>query len=196
MVFAWSESREKSTLCLHINKFICTFVSLVITAFSLFMNVEVTERIEQDKDANLFSGMRNSAFLTDYNELLPYESDNPQYLFYFAKTLREEKRYEDSNAILRRGTLVSADPMFYIIMGNNYRDEQLYDMAREAYEKAYAIMPNRLYPLYQLMMMYDETGNKKAATNMAKRIKHSYVKIESKATEQMVEKADSIIIMN
>lgn len=193
MVFAWSESREKSTLCLHINKFICTFVSLVITAFSLFMNVEVTERIEQDKDANLFSGMRNSAFLTDYNELLPYESDNPQYLFDFAKTLREEKRYEDSNAILRRGTLVSADPMFYIIMGNNYRDEQLYDMAREAYEKAYAIMPNRLYPLYQLMMMYDETGNKKAATNMAKRIKHSYVKIESKATEQMVEKADSIL---
>lgn len=193
MVFAWSESREKSTLCLHINKFICTFVSLVITAFSLFMNVEVTERIEQDKDANLFSGMRNSAFLTDYNELLPYESDNPQYLFDFAKTLREEKRYEDSNAILRRGTLVSADPMFYIIMGNNYRDEQLYDMAREAYEKAYAIMPNRLYPLYQLMMMYDDTGNKKAATNMAKRIKHSYVKIESKATEQMVEKADSIL---
>jgi tetratricopeptide (TPR) repeat protein len=162
-------------------------------AFGCFLNKMVGERIEQDKDANLFTGMRNSAFLTDYNELLPYETDNPQYLFDFAKTLREEKRYMDSNAILRRGTLVSADPMFYIIMGNNYRDEQLYDMAREAYEKAYAIMPNRLYPLYQLMMMYDDTGNKKAATNMAKRIKHSYVKIPSKATEQMVEKADSIL---
>jgi len=114
-------------------------------------------------------------------------------LFDFAKTLREEKRYMDSNAILRMGTHVSADPMFYVIMGNNYRDEQLYDLAREAYEKAYAIMPNRLYPLYQLMVMYQDCGNKAAAVDMAKRMKHSYVKVESRATQQMVEKADSIL---
>ena len=193
MVFAWSESDKNNGICLHVNKIICTFVCLVVMAFSWFLKVEIGERMEQDKDANLFTGMRNSAFLTDYYDLLPYESDNPQYLFDFAKTLREEKRYMDSNAILRMGTQVSADPMFYVIMGNNYRDEQLYDLAREAYEKAYAIMPNRLYPLYQLMVMYQDCGNKAAAVDMAKRMKHSYVKVESRATQQMVEKADSIL---
>ena len=192
MVFAWSESREKNILCLHLNKFICIFASVIIIAFSCFLNKMVGERIEQDKDATLFSGMRNSAFLTDYYDLLPYEADNPQYLFDFAKTLREEKRYMDSNAILRMGTHISADPMFYIIMGNNYRDEQLYDLAREAYEKAYSIMPNRLYPLYQLMMMYDEKGDAAMANEMAILIRHSYVKIESNATAQMRHKADSL----
>lgn len=193
MVFAWSESRDKSTLCLHLNKIICTFVSIITIAFSWFFKAEITERIEQDKDATLFAGMRNSAFLPDYYELLPYETDNPQYLFDFAKTLREETRYEDSNAILRMGTQVSADPMFYIIMGNNYRDEQLYDLAKETYEKAYSIMPNRLYPMYLLMMMYADKGDEALANDIAKRVRHSYVKIESNATKQMQEKADSIL---
>ena len=193
MVFAWSESREESTLCLHLNKSICTFVSIIIIAFSWFLKAEITERVEQDKDASLFAGMRNSAFLPDYYELLPYESDNPQYLFDFAKTLRGVARYEDSNAILRMGTQVSADPMFYIIMGNNYRDEQLYDLAKETYEKAYSIMPNRLYPMYLLMMMYSDKGDEALANDMAKRVRHSYVKIESNATKQMQEKADSIL---
>ena len=193
MVFAWSESRDKSTLCLHLNKIICTFVSIITIAFSWFLKTEITERIEHDKDATLFAGMRNSAFLSDYYELLPYETDNPQYLFDFAKTLREETRYEDSNAILRMGTQVSADPMFYIIMGNNYRDEQLYDLAKETYEKAYSIMPNRLYPMYLLMMMYADKGDEALANDMAKRVRHSYVKIESNATKQMQEKADSIL---
>ena len=193
MVFAWSESRDKSTLCLHLNKIICTFVSIITIAFSWFLKTEITERIEHDKDATLFAGMRNSAFLSDYYELLPYETDNPQYLFDFAKTLREETRYEDSNAILRMGTQVSADPMFYIIMGNNFRDEQLYDLAKETYEKAYSIMPNRLYPMYLLMMMYADKGDEALANDMAKRVRHSYVKIESNATKQMQEKADSIL---
>ena len=193
MVFAWSESRDKSTLCLHLNKIICTFVSIITIAFSWFLKTEITERIEHDKDATFFAGMRNSAFLSDYYELLPYETDNPQYLFDFAKTLREETRYEDSNAILRMGTQVSADPMFYIIMGNNFRDEQLYDLAKETYEKAYSIMPNRLYPMYLLMMMYADKGDEALANDMAKRVRHSYVKIESNATKQMQEKADSIL---
>ncbi len=193
MVFAWSESRDKSTLCLHLNKIICTFVSIITIAFSWFFKTEITERIEQDKDATLFARMRNYAFLSDYYELLPYETDNPQYLFDFAKTLREETRYEDSNAILRMGTQVSADPMFYIIMGNNYRDEQLYDLAKETYEKAYSIMPNRLYPMYLLMMMYADKGDEALANDIAKRVRHSYVKIESNATKQMQAKADSIL---
>ena len=91
------------------------------------------------------------------------------------------------------GTRASSDPMFYVVMGNNYCDEQLYGLAEEAYRKAYSIMPNRLYPLYQLMMMYDDKGDEDLAADMAKRVRNSYVKIESNATRQMWEKADSIL---
>lgn len=192
-VIAWSESDRKSEFCLRVNKIMCTFVCLTLTAFCWFLKGEIATRMEHDKEVRLFAGMRHPAFLKDYYELLPSEADNPLYLFDFAKTLREEKRYEDSNAILRMGTLVSADPMFYIIMGNNYRDEGLYDLAADAYEKAYAVMPNRLYPLYLQMMMYANLGDGTKAHALAVRMKHSYVKVESKATGQMRAEADSIL---
>ena len=194
LVVAWSESGDDSPLLnLHKSKKMCTFALLIVIAAGWLAKGGISKRFQHDKEANLFSGMQNAAFLTDYYELLPYEADNPQYLFDFAKTLRSEKRYRDSNAILRQATLVSADPMFYIIMGNNYRDEQFYDLAEEAYNKAYAIMPNRLYPLYQLMMMYADMGEQTKAYDMAEVIRKSYVKIESKATQQMRQKADSIM---
>lgn len=192
MVIAWSESGQNTTLCLQVNKKLSIFICLIMMTFGWCLKEEIAVRFEHDKDANLFSGMQNAAFLTDYYELFPYEADNPQYLFDFAKTLRSEKRYMDSNAILRQATLVSADPMFYIIMGNNYRDEQCYDLAERAYDKAYAIMPNRLYPLHQLMMMYADIGENAKAYKKAKELRDAYVKIETKATRQMREKADSI----
>lgn len=193
MIFAWSESNEKIGPYLCINKILCTSVCLVVIAFSLFLKGEVTERIRQDKDASLFTGMRNSAFLPDYYELLPYETDNPRYLFDFANTLREEKRYEDSNAILRQATLVCADPMPYIVMGNNYRDEQLYDLAEAAYKKAYSIMPNRLYPMYQLMVMYRDKKDISNAKTIAKQIIEFRPKVKSLATEEMQLKARQLL---
>ena len=194
LVAAWSESGEDNTpRNLLVSKTMCIFALVIMAATGWFVKGEVERRFQYDKDASLFAGTHDAAFLTDYHELLPWETDNPQYLFDFAKTLRSERRYRDSNAVLRRGALVSADPMFYIIMGNNYRDGQFYDLAEEAYRKAYAIMPNRLYPLYQLMMMYAGMGEREKACGMAEVVRKSYVKIESGATRQMREKADSIM---
>ncbi len=193
LIVAWCESRNNNSfLSLYVNRFFMAFIACVIGVLGFFLNRQVNRHYEADKDCVLFSGMRNAAFLFDYYELLPYEQDNPQYLFDFAKTLREEKRYMDSNAILRRGTVVSADPMFYIIMGNNYRDDKYLDLAEQAYRKAYSIMPNRLYPLYQLMMMYEEVGDEDKLYNASVKVAEASVKIESKATEEMRQRADSI----
>lgn len=194
LVFAWSESVKKGGVCLPVNKMMSIFVCLIITTLCWLLREEVMERIERDKEVRRFSSMQNAAFLSDYYELLPYETDNSLFLFDFAQTLRKECRYRDSNAILYKGVLVSADPLFYTLIGNNYRDDKMYGLAENAYMKAYSVMPNRLYPLYQLMMMFVETGNKCKAYNMAMRIKESKIKIESKATLQMREKADSIAI--
>lgn len=123
-----------------------------------FLMREIQRRHETDQEVSMFSGMHHEAFIIDYYELMPFEMDNVSFLFDFGKTLREAKRYNDSNAVFRQGTQVSSDPMFWVLMGNNYRDMQCYQEAEEVYQKAFAIMPNRLYPLYQLMGLYEETG--------------------------------------
>ena len=138
---------------------------------------------------HFISGIYHQTFIKDYYELLHTELDNTKFLFDFGKTLRESERYNDSNAILRQGTSISNDPMFYILMGNNYRDMQQSDYAETAYLKAFAIMPNRIYPLYQLMMMYHDNGETAKAKDAARRIIRMKPKIRSRATDEMKEKA-------
>lgn len=169
-------------------------ISILVTAvMSCCFAKEIRQHIDTDKDCNLFTGMHNAAFINDYYELLPYELDNPQFLFDFAKTLRENKRYRDSNAILRLGIQVSADPMFYVIMGNNYSDESFYDDAEKAYKKAFSLMPNRLYPLYQLMLMYRDNKEMQRAKTVAKQIIELEPKIQSPATDEMKQNAKSLL---
>lgn len=216
VIIAWSESYTNKIVnnkdiskCSYINRHITRFATrnivickskasvvttLLVTTFWVFYLVkEVKQRIDIDKDCDLFSGMHNEAFIDDYYELLPYEVDNPQFLFDFAKTLRENKRFRDSNAILRMGVQVSADPMFYVLLGNNYRDEGFYDYAEKAYKKAFSIMPNRLYPLYQLMLMYRDNKEIHKAKTVAEQIMELKPKIQSPATDEMKQKAKSLL---
>ena len=126
------------------------------------------------------------------------ERDDHESLFSVGRSLREEGRYyngryNDSNAILRQGTRCSADPMFYVLMGNNYKDMKQYDLAEQAYKKALSVMPNRLYPLYQLMLLYQDSEDVKKAKAMAKRVIETKPKIESRATRNMKEKASEFL---
>lgn len=132
------------------------------------------------------------------NESISYkwmdpDRDNNESLFLLGRALREESKYNDSNAVLRQGTRCSADPMFYVLMGNNYKDMSHYDLAEQAYKKAFSVMPNRLYPLYQLMLLYQDSGDSQKARAMAKRVIGMKPKIESRATREMKEKASEFL---
>ena len=70
----------------------------------------------------------------------------------------------------------------------------LYQLAEKSYKKAYAIMPNRMYPLYQIMNMYEQSGQHKRALLMAKRIINYTPKIKSPATEEMKQKARNLVM--
>ena len=184
VVFAWSESTNGWNICrlgrVKTALFSCLLVLLAWQTYKL-----AEESYEADKDYAMIRGFYDKSFIKDYYELLPLEGDNPEFLFDFGKALRELKRYNDSNAMLRRGALCSADPMFHVLMGNNYRDMGHCNLAEQSYEQAFAIMPNRLYPLYQLMLMYRDNGNVEKARIMAERVLALKPKIESPATKEM-----------
>lgn len=167
-------------------KTLLSFFYLFVLAVSGFVAKASQVRFNANHDARLFSNMHHSAFIKDYYGLLPQESDNPRFLFEFAKALREAGRFNDSNAMLRQGTLVSCDPMFYVLQGNNYKDMHCYDHAEASYKKALAVMPNRIYPLYKLMLLYKDTDQREKMKNVASRILQSRPKIASPATEEII----------
>lgn len=131
----------------------------------------------------------NSYSIEEGYKWLSLENENYRFLFSFGKKLRDEGRYNESNAFFRQGTRCSADPLFYILIGNNYKEMKHYDLAEKAYYKAFAVMPNRLLPFYQLMLLYKDSGDMKKAKAMAKRIIEMKPKIESRLTKEMKDQA-------
>lgn len=152
----------------------------------------IKESDEADREYDVYRGLKSEAFIEDYYGLLPLEGDNAEFLFEFGQMLREAGRYSDSNDILRRGMLCSADPMFYVLTGNNYKDMSRTFLAEHFYERAFAVMPNRIYPLYQLMKLYEENGRLTEAKETARRIYVMRPKVESKATKEMQEEAETV----
>lgn len=186
MIIAWSEAVEdKKNHELGLIK-----VFLLITFFC-FCCWHAGKIAKESKELGEGWGLRD--FYTKKEKCIVYEGDNYEFLFSLGKIFREDGRYNDSNDVLRQGTKCSADPMFYVLMGNNYKDMKHYDMAEQAYQKAFSVMPNRLYPLYQLMMLYHDSGNIKKAKTMAKRVIEMKPKIESPATKDMKKKAEEIL---
>lgn len=163
-----------------------------ITIMAGYMAKEINLRSKIDKEADMLL-YSQPYLMEDFKKISSKESDNPRFLFIFAKTLRNNGRYNDSNAFLHQGVLVSNDPMFFLLQGNNYKDMACYNLAEQAYIKSYAMMPNRLYPLYQLMLLYESIGHEEKAKRMAKKILESKPKIDSQATEYIKNKARAIL---
>ena len=192
MTIAWSESIENKRV-IEIGPVLVFILGCLLSLTCWYAGKKANESFMRDQELETGRSFWNFCSNENAYEWLTSERDNHEFLFSFGKMLREEGRYNDSNDILRQGTRCSADPMFYVLMGNNYKDLKHYDLSEQAYQKAFSIMPNRLYPLYQLMMLYHDSGNKQKAKEMAKRVIEMKPKIESPATKDMKKKAEEIL---
>ena len=170
---------------------ICYFILSI--ALCLMTTKQLWHRARLDEEYNHIAGYMDAHFIPDCYEMLPWLSDNPKFLFNFGKILREEKRWNDSNAMLRQGELVSNDPMFVVMQGNNYADMEEPDLAEACYERAYRMMPNRIYPLYKLMLLYMKAEEPEKCLAMAERVVAFPVKVESPATRDMKKEAKVMI---
>ena len=65
--------------------------------------------------------------------------------------------------------------------------------AERCYRRAFSVMPNRIYPLYRLMKLYDEQGRRADCLRMARRVAAFDVKVESEATREMKREAEEIV---
>lgn len=137
--------------------------------------------------------LSNPIFIRDSYQLLEYCDEDKNFLFDFAKMLQSNGRYLDSNAILRRGMLISNDPMFLVLMGNNYKAMKMFDDALMCYDIADGMLPNRLYPLYKKMCLWRERGNVRQAKICAGELLRRTPKCSSSAVNDMRAEASRVL---
>lgn len=121
----------------------------------------------------------------DCDTLLQYMKQDYHFLFAYGQSLNKTGNYEKSDSILRMGTEISSDPMFWNVMGNNSLALGKYREAEDRYKHAFYMVPNRLYPLYLLAKLYHEEGDTAKFMYMAEKIASFPPKVESINTEQL-----------
>lgn len=149
-------------------------------------------RVEAYEEFRRVCGIQDVAFLEDYRKKYEDLKAYPDFLFTFGTALREAGRYNESNAMLCQGTRVSCDPVFYTLMGNNYRDLGAVAEAESAYRKAFGMLPGRMYPLYRLMKLYEAEGQMRKAEEMARQIIAFRPKVDSPAVREMKNEAKKL----
>ena len=153
--------------------------------------VKATEAWKQVR--HLYNMQRYQEARVEYAQLYPLLKDNPRFLFEYGHSLHKTERYVQSNAILKEGAKLSSDPMFYNVVGNNYKGIGDYIQAEESYLYAFEILPNRIYPLYLLMKLYMESNQKEKAYLKAQQIVDFSPKIDSPAAREMKREANALL---
>ena len=120
---------------------------------------------------------------------------NGRFLYEYGHALHNLKRYEESNEILLEADLLLNDAMTLNVISKNYQMLGQYDMAEKYFSKSSYRVPNRLYPHYLAFKMYSDSASydAKKAERAANIILNKPVKIESKATRQMIEEAEKYL---
>lgn len=179
------------------NRFLAGWgLGLLFVAY-LFAVPSYKGRLEAYKEWNLCKYLYNSEWYSeavkDYSALYPLLCDNPKFMFEFGRALNKDGQYGRSNAVLSEGARYSADPMFYNVMGNNYKEMGDSVAAEACYNYASRILPNRMYPLFLLLKLYSDTDQREKALAAAEELMAFRPKIESTATKDMRAEAREIM---
>ena len=139
-----------------------------------------------------YSGLYERAGIY-YDKLRQTLNDNPRFLFEYGRLLNKLEEYEQSNEVILQGAEMSTDPMYWNVIGNNYKSMRDYDHAEESYRYAFDILPNRIYSLYLLMTLYESTRQEEKTLEMAREVIKFDPKIESEVIDRMKKRASTIL---
>lgn len=190
VIFVSQRSIEYRSLCTLRPLHIWGVCSLAI-CLGLVCWQTTKPHLEAKREYQQLAGLQHASFIQEYYKLLPNCDDNPIFLFNFAKVLQSNGRYNDSNAMLEKGMRKSNDPMFLVLMGNNYQRMDSADVSKaiKFYDKAFTRMPNRIYPLYLKMKCYLKDGDDLMLEPLLWQMRFMEPKVPSKAVDDMKEEA-------
>lgn len=123
--------------------------------------------------------------VADCEKQFAYLRNDHQFLLEYGQALNKSGNYIKSDSVLMMGARISSNPLFWNIMGNNSLALGCFREAESRYKHAFHMIPNRLYPLYKLALLYQAEGDSTRFLMMAEKVESFIPKVDSDLTEQM-----------
>lgn len=185
LTFSNEQGRKSKSLLLIILMNVCLFI---ITGYCMVRQYPVYKAYKQWNTERIYYNIGLYKDVADsYGKLYPYLQNDIKFLFEYAQSLSKSQQYTQSNEVLRRAMQISCDPMLYNIKGKNHQAMKEYGLAEYNLIKSTQIVPNRIYPYYLLVKLYDEMGLRNKASEMATIVFTKEPKVMSTAVREMRE---------
>lgn len=174
--------------------FILLAIGIYVSGNQLFNKRGIYSAFNEWKDIQrLYNTQHFNDICDNYASLFDNLNNQERFLFEYGRVLNQTKNYQESNKVLYMGTKISSDPMFYNVIGNNYKLMGLNREAENAYMRAYYVVPNRLYPLYLITKLYYETNQIDKFINYAELVLNFNPKVNSNAIIDMKEEIRGLL---
>jgi O-antigen ligase len=160
-------------------------IKLVETAYSNWKNA-----------FNLYNMGLYDDCLANYEEAYPILKTNGDFLTNYGKALSMAEKHAEAVDILILASKYYPNTIVYTALGDCYKKLGQTSNAEQAYLHAWHMNPSRLYPKYLLAKLYDETGQKTKAIEVAKELLEKDIKIESTAIEEIRDEMEKLTEKN
>ncbi|WP_085537486.1 O-antigen ligase family protein [Massilibacteroides vaginae] len=143
----------------------------------------------------LYNSKAYEVALPYYEALYPSLKHKPEFLFEMGQCQSKTGQYDGAVVTLKRASLLSADPMIHYMIAKNEQQRGNYEEAEQILIHAINILPERIYPYYLLVYLYNEPGfyqedKLKASANA---VLTKEPKVLSSAIQEMREETRKII---
>ena len=110
---------------------------------------------------------------------------NCAFLYEYAYSLLQNEKLEECLKIINEGLSISGSSQFYILRGDLNKKTGNIKEAEQDYIDAFMALPDRIYPLYKLALLYYESNQFVCFVNMSKSIDDFKPRIESVSTQDV-----------
>jgi tetratricopeptide (TPR) repeat protein len=131
--------------------------------------------------------------LADYEKAYPLLKTNGDFLTNYGKALSMAEKHAEATKVLQQAARYYPNTVVYTALGDSYKKMGSIEQAEQAYLHAWHMNPSRFYPKYLLAKLYDETGQKEKAIQVANELLAKDIKIESTAIEEIKEEMKKLI---
>jgi len=161
--------QEKTKIyILKVNKIIAVFLLIICVVFIVgkFQNFQSELKLQ-----SLISNKnREKIYPKEVTSIYPHLEKTGKLLHYYALLFQRQRNLNQSLIIMNEAATVSSNYNIYIALGRLYNLKKEYERSIENYHTALNICPYLLTPRYELMLVYDKTGNERSALREAERI--------------------------
>ena len=139
---------------------------IIIFSASLLLMLKVRQQIITFKIWDNAIHMYQAGYIKEarksYSDIYISLRYNGSFLQYFGKALNIAEEYPQSIEILEQALKFTSDEVLFTTLGDNYKALERYSDAEKAYQYAFLMAPNKLYPLYLLTNLYFDSVNIKS----------------------------------